>query len=136
MTNIVIDSKDLVKEVEKRFNDKELKKYLFRAYNRYQEDERDGVDYIFDLSNKDDLVHLVKCGLSANEIYEAYSKSHNTTYTFYGINHQGINFMDYKEFNIQLFSYIEEIVEQIIKYPFDDCYKWLYTELVTNKLLD
>jgi len=38
------------------------------AYNRYQEDECDGCDYVFNISNQDDLSVLVKCGTTAQEI--------------------------------------------------------------------
>ena len=31
-----------------------LLKLVLNAYNAYQEDERDGVDYIFDLTNQDE----------------------------------------------------------------------------------
>ena len=40
------------------------------AYNRYQEDERDSVDYIFDIKKKEDLIAMIEGGLDAVEIHD------------------------------------------------------------------
>jgi hypothetical protein len=49
-------------------DDKALEMVL-AAYNRMQDDERNGVDYIFDITNKEDLQYLVtNCGLCVKEI--------------------------------------------------------------------
>lgn len=45
-------------------------KIALNAYNRYQEDERDGVDYIFDITNKEDLIAMIDGGLTAVEIHD------------------------------------------------------------------
>ena len=49
------------------------------AYNRYQEDERGAVDYIFDLTNQSDLKCLVDNGLCATEIAAAMRKIEKET---------------------------------------------------------
>ena len=36
---------------------------LLGAFNQWQEDERSGVDYIFDINNKEDLKYLVDNGM-------------------------------------------------------------------------
>ena len=41
---------------------------LLLAYNRWQEDEHSGVDYIFNINNPDDLIDCIKGGLTADEI--------------------------------------------------------------------
>ena len=41
---------------------------VLKAYNDFQESERDGVDYIFDLNNREDLKCCVEGGMTAQEI--------------------------------------------------------------------
>ena len=66
---------------------------VLNAYNRYQEDERDGVDYIFDLNNQNDLKCMVDGGLTVTEIVSAWNKVQNegiTSYFHFGCNYDGL----------------------------------------------
>lgn len=45
-------------------------KTALNAYNRYQKVERGGVDYIFDITNKEDLIAMIEGGLNAVEIHD------------------------------------------------------------------
>ena len=47
-------------------------KMVLAAYNDFQEAERDGVDYIFDVENTDDLKCCIDGGMSAKEIAGLY----------------------------------------------------------------
>lgn len=49
-------------------NDTKVIEMVLAAYNRYQEDERDGVDYLFDITNQNDLKCMVEGGLNVTEI--------------------------------------------------------------------
>ena len=88
--------KDLISEIKtaivndmKGGRNKEVVMLVLNAYNRYQEDERDSVDYIFDLNNKVDLVYCIHGGMTAEDIHDLYNLSlSKTTWFYYGVNHE------------------------------------------------
>ena len=100
------------------------------AYNCYQEEERDGVDYIFDLNNADDLKCCVDGGLTATEIAEMVknvNEKYYTPYFFFGVNHPSPKQLkDSKELTDQLIANAEEVVRKVLAYPFIDDYKPFY----------
>ena len=55
-------------------NDTKVIEMVLAAYNRYQEDEHDGVDYLFDITNQNDLKCMVEGGLNVAEIAWAWKK--------------------------------------------------------------
>ena len=61
-------------------------KIALEAYNRYQEDERDGVDYIFDLTNKEDLIAMIDGGLNAVEIHDMVNRGQR--FFLFGCNYE------------------------------------------------
>lgn len=75
-------------------NDVQMINRLLGVYNTYQEDERNGVDYIFDLQNKEDLVTCIQGGLTAEELAELVAKyncgngENYTTKFLFGCNHE------------------------------------------------
>lgn len=77
--------------IEKNINyDGTLLYAVLCAYNKWQEDERDGVDYIFNLYNNDDLKCCVDGGLNAKDIstlVNGQSMHDKTAYFFFGCNH-------------------------------------------------
>lgn len=54
----------------KGMENKSVDATLLNAYNRYQEDERDGTDYIFDLTKVDDIICLIKGGYTLEDLYK------------------------------------------------------------------
>lgn len=42
--------------------------HILKAYNRFQEDERDSADYIYDTDNTEDSIALLRGGFSIREI--------------------------------------------------------------------
>lgn len=106
------------------------------AYNRYQEEERDGVDYIFDLNNADDLKSCMEGGLTAYEIAEMVKNINEKDYTpyfFFGVNHKSPKQLkEFKELTDQLIANVEEVVRKAFAYPFIDGYKQFYILLVTS----
>lgn len=108
--------------------------YTLDAYNRYQEEERDGVDYIFSINNADDLKCCVEGGLTADEIAKIVNNVINkkcyTPYFFFGVNHKSPKqIKDFKELTDQLIANVEEVVRKALAFPFIDGYKefYLYT---------
>lgn len=61
-------------------------KIALNAYNRYQEDERDGVDYIFDITNKEDLIDMIDGGLNAVEIHDMVNRGQR--FFLFGCNYE------------------------------------------------
>ena len=108
------------------------------AYNEFQESERDGVDYIFNMDNKDDLITCIKGGLTPEHIHEMVKKIKrgNTNFFFYGINHPIPEQLTFSGLKLQLTAYLNEIVDFVIAYPFDGACRELYTILITNSMID
>ena len=99
---------------------------LLKAYNTYQENECDGVDYLFDFENKDDLICCIKGGLTATEIANliaTYNSGDNNNYTtlfFFGCNYETPKLITIDEFKNLLLGYASEIVRSGIEFPFSN----------------
>ena len=106
---------------------------IFKAYNRMQEDETDGTDYIFDLNKQKDLVCCIKGGLTAEEIAILYNLG-ETKYFHFNAN-KGAYSLSIQEMENLLFSSIDDIVRFMFAYPFIEEYKELYTKYVTKIVL-
>lgn len=108
------------------------------AYNCYQEEERDGVDYIFNLNNADDLKCCVEGGLTASEIAEMVNnveKKYYTPYFFFGVNHPSPKQLKgFKKLTDQLIANVDEVVRKALAYPFFDGYKEFYIYTCTYVL--
>lgn len=64
---------------------------ILKAYNMWQEDTQDGVDYIFDITNKQDVIDLLKGDLSVGgitSIYNGQEHQAHTRYFRYGQNYE------------------------------------------------
>ena len=146
MKKIIFDG--LIKEVVSSITD-ELKQYPYKnqdvldlvlaAYNDYQEDERDGVDYLFDITNKDDVTCCIKGGMEVNEVAKLYADSltNTTKYFFFGVNHKVAEpIADYSELVSQLIGSLDEVVANVIAYPYSyPSYKELYIRYITNTII-
>lgn len=113
---------------------------LLKAYNDFQESERDGVDYIFDLDNQDDLKCCVEGGLTAKEICGLYHQSQMNTlkYFYFGCNYpkpQPIN--TWKELRMNLVAWLDELLPNVLAYPYAyQSYRDVYTAYVTDVILE
>lgn len=58
----------MVDAAQRDIDNHEFKQELLNAMNAYEENERDGADYIYDSDNNDDMAHLCKCGWKVWEI--------------------------------------------------------------------
>ena len=113
---------------------------VLKAYNDYQESERDSVDYIFEIFNKEDLMACVKGGMNAAEIAWLYNQSQvNTTpYFFFGCNHEVVEpIFTYGELKENLIGWLDEVLTDIVTYPYAyESYKKLYVRYVTNTMIE
>lgn len=73
--------------VEKAFAAKEVGKVMIAldAYNRFEEEERDGVDYIFHIRSRNDIATCVNGGMTARDIHDLVEK--DTEMFMFGENH-------------------------------------------------
>ena len=101
---------------------------FFKAYNNYQNEEHDGVDYIYDLDNQDDLENAVHDGMTSTHIC-ALSRA-NAKYFFFNKEKKmpiPANVLGAIRANL------EEIVRCSIMYPFAcDGYRRIYTAYITD----
>ena len=85
----------------KMATDSDIFNLVLDVYNEYQESERDGADYIFDLNKKEDLIVCIKGGLTARMVQELVNKLDDgfTQYFYFGYNYPtsiSIKFIDLK----------------------------------------
>lgn len=121
-------------------DNKEFTVIVLKAYNRYQEDERDGVDYLADINNKDDVKCCLDGGLSIPEFVSAYfdrETHHFTSYFFFGVNHPKPSFIITKE---QLAAVLQNSLADIMPHMFCNPnikeYSALYEALVSDYMYD
>lgn len=132
---IVRDTKDVYSVKGDR-----VLKMVLAAYNAYQEEERDGVDYIFDLNNQDDLKCCVEGGLTAQEICGLYNQSQMNTlqYFYFGCNYpkpQPIN--TWNELRTNLIAWLDDVLPCVLAYPYAvEAYKVMYRFYVTDVVID
>lgn len=116
-------------------------KMVLAAYNDYQESERDGVDYIFDIENADDL----KCcidggGMTAQEICDLYlgSQSQHLKYFYFGCNYPTPKpIANWDALRLTLVAWLPDLISNVIAYPFAyESYRQLYVRYVTNNIID
>lgn len=106
---------------------------FLKAYNRWQEDEHNGVDYIFNINNPDDLIDCIKGGLTADEIAN-FVRVYVTPNFLFGCNHKLIPLSKTKIVKF-IIDNLDDIVDCIIAYPWVEEYRSIYTDVVTNRLL-
>ena len=109
---------------------------LIGVYNTYQEEERDGVDYIFDFQKKEDLCTCIKGGLTAEELAELVIMFQNdnsedyTTNFLFGCNRESPYLLTRSVLISSLALYANDIVDCMLQDPF--CYdKDIYYKILT-----
>ena len=114
-------------------------KMVLAAYNDFQESERDGVDYIFDLDNQDDLKCCVEGGLTAKEICGLYHQSQMNTlkYFYFGCNYEKATpIRTWRELRMNLVAWLDELLPNVLAYPYAyQSYKAIYTAYVTDVII-
>jgi hypothetical protein len=112
---------------------------LLKAYIDFQESERDGVGYIFDINNTDDIKCCIDGGMTSYEIGKLYLGSHNNhlPYFYFGCNYpipQPIN--TWNELRMNLVAWLDELLPNVVAYPYAyQSYRDVYTAYVTDVIL-
>lgn len=132
--SIGIMSVALKNSIELNASIKEVFNELFKAYNRYVEDETDGVDYIFNIQDKNDLSSCVNAGMTAIQIFDIVNGG--CKYFLYGQNHTTPHPLTFAEVEGIVRNNIDEVIRCILAYPYVDEYRKVYTRFVTNNILE
>lgn len=114
---------------------------VLNAYNRYQEDERDGVDYIFDIRKGEDLKCCIDGGMTAWEIAslnaECNQTAKSTPYFMFGQNHKNAEVIPtWEQLKRVLGVSLHEVILQMLAYPSVDGYKELYGYCVSDYMFN
>lgn len=137
--------KDLIKEIKTAIiNDmnggrnKEVIMLVLKAYNRFQEDEKDGADYIFDINNPNDLICCIRGGMTCKQISDLYAESQTKTTMFYfGVNYeQPLVIKDTYSLACNLVSYLAEMLPFVLAHHEVDGYKQLFDKYVSDFIIN
>lgn len=136
---IIINKRNLLTKIEEDINYPEGRAMLLKAYNRYQEDERDGVDYIFNINNQDDLITCIQGGLTAKDIVNFHNKVQSwakpTPHFLFGCNHKEMTPMGSDNIVDAIVAVLDELIDNIIAYPWVEEYRAVYTYYITNEII-
>ena len=137
---IIINKRNLLTKIEEDINYPESRAMLLKAYNRYQEDERDGVDYIFNINNQADLISCIQGGLTAEEIVKFHNRVKSwvnpTPHFLFGCNHKEMKPMGSDNIVDAIVAVLDELIDNIIAYPWVEEYRAVYTHYITNKIIE
>lgn len=111
------------------------------AYNRYKEEEHDGVDYIFSIDKSEDLKCCIDGGMTALEISCLYNECNvngkSTPFFVFGHNHpQAETFENWKCLKKYLTFFLDEIIMCMLAYHQVKEYRYLYNHCITNYMID
>ena len=111
---------------------------LLAAYNRYQEDERDGVDYIFNIEDKQDLMDCIKGGMTAQQLASlcVRCEKYDSKYFFFGVNHETPEVIPKNGIKSLLLDEMEYFLYAVIGYPWIEEYRIIYMAWVTDYMID
>ena len=144
-TNIAHDLENYLKQYRPHANSYphfniELLWLVLNAYNTYQEEERDGVDYIFNINNPEDLKCCIEGGMSAKQVAWLYDQSQvNTTPFFYfGVNYEKPKpIANWEALIINLINWLDNILPCVLAYPYSlKSYEELYKACITNYMIN
>jgi hypothetical protein len=132
VSNIKADlSSDNEEKKEKAFN------IVLKAYNVYQREERDGVDYIFNANDIEDCKTLVNCGMTHKKFHNVVITSETKSdYFFYGINYPEIMFLTKTQLFAQLWATLEDVVKHSMIQPYLDGYNQIFHNYVSHVLYE
>lgn len=107
---------------------------LLTAYNTYQEEERESVDYIFNINNPNDIIACIKGGLSRNELQGLLNEcsEKNCDMFLFGVNHPTAELMT--NIRSQIKGHALEIATLIVYNP--QSYQKLYDRYVADAMAD
>lgn len=116
---------------EKAFN------IALKAYNAYQSNERDSVDYIFNANNIEDCKTLVNCGMTHKKFHDVVIASETKSdYFFYGINYPEIVFLTKTQLFAQILGNLEDVIKHAMIQPYLDGYNQLFHNYISYILYE
>ena len=117
--------------------DSETISIILNAYNFFQEGERDGVDYIFNIDNTDDVTCCMNGGMTTEQVVELWtgSRENHSKYFYYGCNYPNpVPISSVEELCINLISWLDEFIPDVIRHPFFCTpYQRVYEKYITNE---
>lgn len=128
-------------DFDKMLSNDELLDMWLKAHNRYQEDECDGVDYIFDLRSPEDLIDCIKGGLTARELAALEftqfcgEDAPGTDYFLFGQNYGRPKRLSRVQLCNFIYSRYDCVLCKVMRYPHIEEYKKLYELYVLPNLL-
>ena len=112
---------------------------VLEAYNDFQKSERNGVDYIFDINNTDDLECCINGGMTAQEIGGLWLGSHSKhlQYFYFGCNYpKPLPINTWNELRMNMIAWLDELLPNVLAYPYSyESYKNIYIAYVTDVIL-
>jgi hypothetical protein len=131
-TSIIADLRNDNKEKkEKAFN------IVLKAYNTYQDIERNGLDYIFDATNIEDTIVVAKGGTSFKEFYDVFNASDKKTiYYMVGEKYPDLVFLSQEEVIKGLIFHLEDVVRHTMVQPYVDGYNQLFHNYISYMLYE
>lgn len=132
VNNIKSDlSSDNDEKKEKAFN------ITLKAYNAYQRNERDGVDYIFNANDIEDCKTIINCGMTHKKYHNVVMASETKSdYFFYGINYPEIVFLTKTTLFAQILATLEDVIKHTMVQPYLDGYNQLFHNYVSQVLYE
>ena len=113
---------------------------VIAAYNKYQEDERDGVGYLFCATCEEDIKCCFDGGLKVKEFVMAYNEMEMngwTAYFHFGQNHPEPSFYINEEALIlHLNVFMKPIIKCMLLRPDIDAYSKLYKALISDYMFN
>lgn len=135
---LVKELADMIRKDLKSLKDETIELVL-RAYNDYEECERDSADYIFSIEINEDIIDCLKGGMSIDEVVylrNCYNNNETTEYFMFGHNHEKPSQIMDKEQLASIIGFNDELFEGIIKYPYAfKSYEDVYRKYITFTML-
>ena len=106
---------------------------VVNAYNRWNEDEKDGVDYIFNIGKPEDLICCIEGGMTAIDIANLYNAK--VTKFMFGQNRETPEPLTFLDLKTLLTDNMDSIIDNVITYPNIKEYGTIYEYYITHALL-
>lgn len=108
-----------------------------KAYNHYQENECDGVGYLFNIEDKEDVKVCLEGGMTPKEFYALYTeyKKGKTPFFLFGVNHPKAELLaSYQEIRQLIAENIGGILDVVIDFPYVKEYECIYTAYIARAI--